>query len=181
MPAVAHIKKTVWHSQLREMGPVTVQFTHKPRPSKFPGKPEYCRFVLDGIEHDYQCETPAISEQLQAVPLGQPLRIHALGSKEAAHLEVERAANLPPAGSSTEAPTTVARATQQNRVQAPAPAPVAPTCSRGYWDALDVAVELVARFKAKHGREPSEAERAIATTLFIELNRSGKPLTRGAQ
>jgi hypothetical protein len=44
-----------------------------------------------------------------------------------------------------------------------------------------VAVALVEQFKAKHGREPSEAERAIAATLYIEFNRSGKPLTRGAQ
>ncbi len=114
------------------------------------------------------------------MPLNTPLRITALGSKEAAHLEVEQSEKSS-APNSSEAPATDARATQQNRVQAPAPAPAAPTCSRGYWDALDVAVELVARFKAKHGREPSEAERAIAATLYIEFNRSGKPLSRGAQ
>ncbi len=82
MPVATAQPRTLYHSRLRGLGPVAAVLTHKPRPSKFPGKPEYCRFVLDGIEHDYQCETPAIAEQLQAVPLGQPLRIHALGSKE---------------------------------------------------------------------------------------------------
>jgi hypothetical protein len=158
------------------MGSTAAVLTHKPRASKFSGRPDYCRFIIDGAEFDYQCETPAIAEQLQAVPLNTPLRITAAGSKAAAHLAVEQAS---PA--STEAPTTIARTAAQNRVQAPAPTPAAPTCSRGYWDALDVAVALVEQFKAKHGREPSEAERAIAATLFIELNRSGKPLSRGAQ
>jgi hypothetical protein len=167
------------------MGPTAAVLTHKPRASKFTGKPDYCRFIIDGAEQDYQCETPAIAEQLQAVPLNTPLRIHALGSKEAAHLEVELSEGdlkkYAPANKSTEAPTTIARAAAQNRVQTPAPAPAAPTCSRGYWAALSVAVELVEQFKARHGREPSEAERAIAATLYIEFNRSGKPLTRGAQ
>jgi hypothetical protein len=163
------------------MGEVSAVLTARPRPSRYPGKPEYCDLTIGGESWQYNCESPAIAEQLQAVPLNTPLRIHALGSKDAAHLEVEQAANLPPAGSSTEAPTTHARTAAQNRVQVPAPTPAPPTCSRGYWDALDVAVALVERFKAKHGREPSEAERAIAATLYIEFNRSGKPLSRGAQ
>jgi hypothetical protein len=158
------------------MGEVSAVLTARPRPSKYPGKPEYCDLTIGGESWQYNTETPAIADQLRDVPLNTPLRITALGSKDAAHLEVEQAG---PA--STEAPATVARTTSQNRVQAPAPTPAAPTCSRGYWDALDVAVALVEQFKAKHGREPSEAERAIAATLFIELNRSGKPLTRGAQ
>jgi hypothetical protein len=169
------------------MGPTAAVLTHKPRASKFAGRPEYCRFIIDGAEQDYQCESPAIAEQLQAVPLNTPLRITALGSKEGAHLEVEKgreptlsAEIVSPSRQST-AVDTIARTAAQNRVQAPAPAPAAPTCSRGYWDALDVAVALVAQFKARHGREPSEAERAIAATLYIEFNRSGKPLTRGAQ
>jgi hypothetical protein len=176
MPETTARTCTLYHSALRALGEVSAVLTHKPRASKFSGRPDYCRFIIDGAEFDYQCETPAIAEQLQAVPLNTPLRITALGSKEAAHLEVEQAG---PA--STEAPTTTARSAAQNRVQAPAPTPAAPTCSRGYWDALDVAFALVEQFKAKHGREPSEAERAIAATLYIEFNKSGKPLTRGAQ
>jgi hypothetical protein len=158
---------------------VVAVLTHRPRESKFAGRPPYARFVIDGAEFDYQCETPAIAEQLADTPLNVPLRIHALGSKEAAHLDVEQA-EAGPTGP-TFYPATTSRTAAQNRVQAPAQAPAAPTCSRGYWDALDVAVALVEQFKAKHGREPSEAERAIAATLFIELNRSGKPLSRSAQ
>jgi hypothetical protein len=179
MPETTAQTRTLYHSRLRDLGRVVAVLTHKPRASKFSGKPDYCRFIIDGAEFDYQCESPTIAEQLQAVPLNTPLRIHALGSKEAAHLEVEQA-EAGPTGPMFY-PATTSRTAAQNRVQAPAPTPAAPTCSRGYWDALDVAVELVARFTAKHGREPSEAERAIATTLFIEFNRSGKPLSRGAQ
>jgi hypothetical protein len=161
------------------MGPTAAVLTHKPRASKFSGRPDYCRFIIDGAEFDYQCETPAIAEQLTDTPLNVPLRITAAGAKDAAHLEIEQA-EAGPTGP-TFYPATTSRTAAQNRVQEPAPAPAAPTCSRGYWDALDVAVALVEQFKAKHGREPSEAERAIAATLYIEFNKSGKPLTRGAQ
>ena len=174
MPAVSSQRRTLYHSKLRELGPIVAEFASKPRPSKFPGKPEYCHVVIDGQELEYQCESPAIAEQLQEVPLRTPVRIQALGSKDAAYLEVV------PVGSS-EVRTTAAATSQQNRV-APAPVPApAPTCSRGYWEALDVAVELVAAFQKRHGREPSDAERAIAATLYIEFNRSGKPLARGAK
>ena len=47
--------------------------------------------------------------------------------------------------------------------------------------ALDVAVELLAAFQKRHGREPSVAERAIAATVHIEFSRSGKPVARGAK
>jgi hypothetical protein len=167
------------------MGEVSAVLTARPRPSKYPGKPEYCDLTIGGESWQYNTETPAIADQLRDVPLNVPLRITAAGSKEAAHLEVELSEGdlkkYAPAHKSTEAPTTHARTAAQNRVQAPAQAPAAPTCSRGYWDALDVAVALVEQFKARHGREPSEAERAIAATLYIEFNRSGKPLSRGAQ
>jgi hypothetical protein len=179
MPVATARARTLYHSKLRDLGCVSAVLTARPRPSKYPGKPEYCDLTIGGESWQYNCETPAIAEQLQAVPLNTPLRVTALGSKEAAHLEVEQA-EAGPTGP-TFYPATTSRTAAQNRVQAPAPAPAAPTCSRGFWDALDVAVALVEQFKAKHGREPSEAERAIAATLYIEFNRSGKPLTRGAQ
>jgi hypothetical protein len=40
-----------------------------------------------------------------------------------------------------------------------------------YMQALDVAVVVVAEFEKQHGREPTEVERTIATSLFIELNK----------
>ena len=159
---------------------MVAEFSSKPRPSKFPGNPEYCHVVINGQELEYRCETPEIAAQLQDVPLRTPVRIEALGAKDAAVLDVRPAVDPSEVSRRQDnVPATTAAASQQNRV---APAPVAapaPTCSRGYWEALDVAVELVAAFQKKHGREPSEAERAIAATLYIEFNRSGKPLTRG--
>ena len=193
MPAVASQRRTLYHSKLREFGPVVAEFSSKPRPSKFPGKPEYCHVIINGQELEYQCETPEIAAHLQDVPLRTPVRIEALGSKDAAVLDVRPAVDPSDlcqnfAGSSPETsrrrddvPATTAAASQQNRV---APAPVAPqqaTCSRDYWEALGVAVALVEQFKKRHGREPSEAERTIATTLYIEGNRSGKPLTKVAR
>ena len=182
MPAVASQRRTLFHSALRQMGPVVAELTAKPRPSKFPGKPPFAFFVIDGVEREYQVENEAIAQALQEVPLRTPVRIEALGSKDAAVLDVRPAVDPSETYRRRDVvPATTAAASQQNRV-APAPVPAeAPTCSRGYWEALDVAVELVAAFQKKHGREPSEAERAIAATLYIEFNRSGKPLTRGGQ
>ncbi len=150
MPVSTAQTRTLYHSKLRELGRVVAVLTHRPRESKFAGRPPYARFVIDGAEFDYQCETPAIAEQLQAVPLNTPLRITAAGAKDAAHLEVEQA-EAGPTGP-TFYPATTSRTAAQNRVQAPAPAPAAPTCSRGYWDALDVAVALAcAVWYAEHG------------------------------
>ena len=162
MPAVASQRRTLYHSKLREiseLGPIVAEFSSKPRPSKFRGRPDFCHVIIDGQELEYQVENEAISEQLEDVPLRTPVRIQALGTKEAASLVVEV----------TNAPATAKAPPQQA------------TCSRGYWEALDVAVALVEQFKKRHRREPSEAERTIAATLYIEFNRSGKPLTKSAR
>jgi hypothetical protein len=181
MPVATAQTRTLYHSRLRDLGRVVAVLTHRPRESKFAGRPPYARFVIDGQEFDYQCETPAIAEQLADTPLNVPLRIHALGSKEGAHLELEQA-EAGPTGP-TFYPATTSRTAAQNRVQAPAPAPAVPTLSGSYFDCLEVAVVMVEAFRKRHGREPSEAERAIACSLWIEQNRSNgsKPLTRGAQ
>ena len=94
MPAVASHRRTLYHSKLREFGPVVAEFSSKPRPSKFPGKPEYCHVVINGQELEYQCETPEIATQLQDVPLRTPVRIEALGSKDAAVRQWTRAKRL---------------------------------------------------------------------------------------
>jgi hypothetical protein len=56
-----------------------------------------------------------------------------------------------------------------------------PSLARSYFDALEVAHTMVEAFKARHGREPTECERTIACSLWIEHNRSAgrKPLTGG--
>ena len=154
-------KVTVYHSTLRERtaeNPVRLMLTSLPRPSKFKDKPDYVTFEVEGdsTSYTYQCETPAIRDQLDALPVREWLDVRAFGAKDAAVLEVE-----PVNGSPVKAAE-----------KAPPAAPESPSLSRAYWDALDAAVAIVDAFKKHHNREPSEAERAIACTLWIEQNRS---------
>lgn len=43
-----------------------------------------------------------------------------------------------------------------------------------YAGALDYAVVIVAEFQKKHGREPTEAERSIASSLFIDVTKNAR-------
>ena len=88
-------------------------------------------------------------------------QVRALGAKDAAFLELNAAdaANLPAPPDAPPAPS------RQDASESP-------SLSRGYCEALDAAVLLVETFRKRHGREPSDAERAIACTLWIEQNRS---------
>jgi hypothetical protein len=57
----------------------------------------------------------------------------------------------------------------------------APSLARSYFEALEVAAMVVGTFKERHGREPTECERSIASALWIEHNRSAgrKPFSGG--
>jgi hypothetical protein len=169
-------KVTVYHSTLRERtaeNPVRLMLTSLPRASRYPGKPEYVTFevVGDSTSYTYQCETPAIREQLDSLPVREWLDVRAFGAKDAAVLEVE------PVSTSVDAPARSPMGEMSPIGNTPAGVThgsheAAPSLSRAYWDALDAAVAIVEAFRKRHGREPSEAERCIATGLWIEQNRS---------
>ena len=159
---------TVWHSTLRERtaaNPVRLMLTSLPRPSKFKDRPEYVTFEVEGdsTSYTYQCETPEIRDQLDKLPVREWLDVRAFGAKAAAVLEVE-----PVSGS----PVKAAEKAPSAAPESPSLSRESPSLSRAYWDALDAAVAIVDAFKKRHNREPSEAERAIACTLWIEQNRS---------
>ena len=155
-------KRSLYHSNLREKteaSPLRVCFTSPPRDSKYPNKPAYVTLEIegDGIDYTYAVENEAIRAQLTKVDFGPWYEVRALGAKDSAFLEITEADSAKsdePAG-----------AQRQDAAEGP-------SLSRGYWEALDAAVLLVEAFRKRHGREPSEAERAIACTLWIEQNRS---------
>ena len=162
---------TVWHSTLRERtaaNPVRLMLTSLPRPSKFKDRPDFVTFQVEGdsTSYTYQCESPEIRDQLDKLPVREWLDVRAFGAKDAAVLEVE------PVSPSGEISAGVNKSSS-TRVEKPAEDAVeSPSLARGYFEALDAAVLLVEAFKRRHGREPSEAERAIATSLYIECNRT---------
>ena len=174
-------KRSLYHSDLREKteaAPLRVCFTSPPRDSRFAGKPAYCTLEIegDGIDYTYAVENDAIRAQLSAVEFGTWYNVRALGSKDAAFLEITEA----------DAPKVENRITAVEAAPVEEPAakprqesPEAVSLTRGYWDALDAAVTIVAAFRERYHREPSEAERTIATSLWIEQNRTNcrRPLS----
>ena len=154
-------KLSIYHSELRARsadGPVRLMFTGLPRESKYPNKPPFCTFQLadDSTSYTLTLESDAVRETVERCELRQFYDVRAFGAKDAAVLEVE-----PVNGSPVKAAE-----------KAPTAAPESPSLSRAYWGALDAAVAIVEAFKKRRNREPSDAERAIACTLWIEQNRS---------
>ena len=167
-------RSNLYHSALREMtqdGPVRLQVLEEVRESKWAGKPCYCLIKLENEEAGryLQVENDEVRATLDSAPRGSWLSVVALGSRETAVLEVvsEEAAAAPVANR-------IARDIRQvvkDEDNAPG------SISGEYWRTLRMAQAMVAAFKKEFGAEPSEAERAIATTLFIERCRSGRPLS----
>jgi hypothetical protein len=161
-------KRRVYWSQLREKSPLTVVLLDQPRDSKFPERLPYVRFRVDGesTEHELQIESEAARWTLEKyVAVGVPTTVAATGTGE--HAEVSLPGTAPAVPAQKAAPAALG-------------APADDSLARSYFAALEAAAELVATFKARHGREPSEAERTIACSLWIEQNKSGgrRPLRR---
>lgn len=175
MPAESQTfgRKTVYHRDLRAASPISVSLLSHPQPSKYPDRLPYCRFTVEGEAGTFelQVENAGVQAALAAIPLGHYVTVVATGSRDSAQLVVlDPDATLPyPAGQP-------ARAEEQRAESQPAQ----PSLVRSYAEALIAAEKLVAAFKARYGREPSQAERCIGTSLYIEACRSQgrRPLTR---
>jgi hypothetical protein len=168
---VSGAKRALYHSELRERteaGPVEVQLLSHPRESKYKGKPPYCRMIFAGeqFERAYEVENDAVRATLEALPINTPLRIVATGSRDEAQIEVHGA----PASA---APARREPPPAERAAPAAAAAAESPSLARSYFEALEVAASMVETFKERHGREPTECERSIASALWIEHNRSG--------
>lgn len=163
-PAPTFPKRRVYWSQLRERSPLTIVLLDQPRDSKYPERLPYVRFRVDGesTEHELQIESESARWTLEKrVSVGVATTIAATGKGELAQVEIQGTTSTSP--EQCERPAT---ATAN-------PAASGDSLARSYFAALEAAADLVAAFKARHGREPSEAERTIACSLWIEQNRSG--------
>lgn len=175
MPAESQTfgRKTVYYRDLRQASPISISLLSHPQPSKYPDRLPYCRFTVEGEAGTFelQVENAGVQAALAALPLGQYVTVVAAGSRDSAQLVV--------LGQDVTLPFPAAHPVPAE-AQRPEPQTAEPSLARSYAEALIAAEKLVAAFKARYGREPSEAERAVACTLFISLDRSGgrRPLTR---
>jgi hypothetical protein len=174
--APAFPKASVYHSQLVGRGPLCIRLTAGVIPSKFKDKPAFAPFQVRGDTAEYRLtvENDTIRERLASLPLNTWVEVQAAGSRDAATLEVLRMA---PQRTPT-ARRMDAGAAGPGESPAGAAAPAPSSLENEYWTALEAAVRIVGDFQRQFGREPSEAERAIACTLWIQANRErdGRPL-----
>ena len=178
-PPTVFARKQVYHSELKAKSPVPVRLTGPVRESRYPGRLPYCRFRVEGSEqeHELQIENSAVRGVLEAIPTHQLVTVAAAGSRETAVLHLVSGGD-PLAAAAAGAP--VEGEAGEDTSQASASAAAEASLARTYFDALSVAEKLVTAFQRQHGRAPTKTERIIATSLWIEMNRSGGrvPLTR---
>jgi hypothetical protein len=166
-------KKTVYHSALRNAGPLEVQITHGFQQSKFKGKPPFITFRVrdDAESYTYTPENEGIEHELAAVveqtDRSTWLRVHAVGEREGAEMHVETLDSAPaPAATTRRSAPPAAHSPHQDEGTG------RPPLAREMWTALEAGRQLIEQFNTMHGREPSDAELRVGLSLFIELQRS---------
>lgn len=185
MPATKAFEKTsIYHSTLVQAGGLTVKLGAV-RPSKFKKGTFTIAVRVTGEEapYWYQIENDYIKDLLEGLerdPNGDTawLQIRALGSREDADIMIEDAAghivtpSMPP---TTQGPPDdlweggepTMPATQ--RVQE---ASFSDPLAAKYLGCLEAARLAVAEYYKRHGAEPTEAIRNVATTIYIQNGRS---------
>lgn len=116
---MANEKKTLYHSELVQMGHVQVTQKNLPQKSKYAGKPDYVALVIDGVERLYNCEneTCAAFFNVQGNQ-GRTMVIEAQGTREDAI--IDWIADVAPA---TQAAAPQARQAPARAATPPPPAP----------------------------------------------------------
>ena len=177
MPATPTTKrKPLYHSDLRGK-PVRLTVLAVPKASRWPEGRPYTRVRLaeDGTEHLLEIENEAVLQVLAQLK-GRTVTVIASGSRESAALQVlDEDATLAYPTSHPLAPAT--------RVVPEAAAEVTaePSLARRYFAALQAAATVLEEFERRYGAPPTEHQRAVATTLFLESLRGGHPLRMGTQ
>lgn len=177
------VSKSVYHSQLREAGPIAVQITKGLTKSSYPGRGNYIAFKVRGDEtsYTYEPENPDIDEYLESFLEEVPdrntwLTLAAFGDRDGAYLE------LTPIGTegraSRGAAPVPASPVDRSPTSPPSTPPAGPSegrdpIAREMWRCLEAGRSIIQQFKKEHEREPSDAELRVALSLFIEYSRSG--------
>lgn len=123
-------KKTLYHSELVQMGAVKVKILSEVKPSKYTDKPPYVEVEIDGAVRQYNCENDACAAEMDE-KVGQVVILEASGSREEAEISIAAAAAGPPQEDPAEAPAPVnkpwkkAAATQTATAQTQTPAKTA--------------------------------------------------------
>lgn len=138
---MANEKKTLYHSELVQMGHVQVTQKNLPQKSRYAGKPDYVALVIDGVERLYNCEneTCAAFFNVQGNQ-GRTMVIEALGTRddaiidwirdvapEATQAAAPQARQAPARAATPPPPARTAAPAQPHSHYSPAPVATAPT------------------------------------------------------
>jgi hypothetical protein len=171
-------KRGVYHSALREKGPIRMAFTSEVKQSKYAGKPPFVYFKVagDDTEYQYTVENPTVEQQindaLSAFGKDTYIMVEAAGTKDTAVLHTSAAEDD---GSPASVPQQAPQSAQDAHggSQAPTQQGGQPqkSLARNLWECLQAAKDVADAFQQKYGREMTENERTIAISLYIERNR----------
>src|SRR4030095_6257575 len=81
-------KKSLYHSELVKLSPVTARIMSEPTESNFPGKPKWVALEIDGQERFLTCENVGVELTLMGLK-GQWAKLNAKGRGDDAVIEIE--------------------------------------------------------------------------------------------
>ena len=171
-------QKQVYHSDLRQVSPISISLLSHPRKCKYPDRLPYCKFAVEGEVGTWELavENDSVRNTLLGMNVGEYYTVAAAGTRGDAALHI-----IAPSESEDvtlpfpDAPRTAPDVSPEP----PRSAPQNVSLARAYFAALEASAQIVSTFRDRHGRVPSETERAVAACLFIEGQRNGgrTPLT----
>lgn len=80
-------KKTLYHSELVNLGPVEVDIKSDVKQSQYPNQNDYVIMVLDGYDRNYSCENDQCADALVGLQ-GKTVILEAIGSRDDAEIIV---------------------------------------------------------------------------------------------
>lgn len=163
----------IYHSDLcfytqYEAKPIVL--TAHPRNSRYPGKPSYVKLRVPPDPHEYQLsiEHAGIEQVLAQLPLNVPINVMALGSREAAALQVVGAAPAAHTPQQPQGPVPQAPTRQEQEHSQP---PLTHAYYHAFMAANRVATKILQDCGDTYARitpgERLEFARNIATSFFI--------------
>jgi len=164
------VRRTIYHSYLKNKGRITIRFTQESRESDYEGNPPYCKFQVaeDPEVYSLQIASDSVEAAINAVPLDSWLECEASGDDR----EGTAAISLKPAQG------VVQETLAPQRGQAPAKKAAAaqyakdpypwPDLAYAYRDAMATAMDVL---QSIHGFDPTGKNATMSEKDYAELVR----------
>lgn len=171
-------RKSLYHSDLRKHGKITLNFKANPLPSQYPDKPPFVPIGLQGDDTDYtyQVENEQIAEAIRAAPKKVWLDVTAVGMEGDAEFVIENSGGGPvPATDGHGSNNGVGRPQRARRSQAMSGYP---SYADDLWAAILASRKIHERYLEEFGEPLSEEVRTLGVAIHIQASRESyaKPI-----